>query len=143
MEAITVPSPSSFLNSPPMRQNQLPPKSITKPIPKPPSLSIKPNQPPRAKAEGVTKPKQSKSRNGMPSRPSAPLPRPSSWVNGADFLPRLCHMQGKATEVRRGKTIVSTVSQEERYLWGLQERFQMARVRRNYVHDQTYLFPEN
>lgn len=35
------------------------------------------------------------------------------------------------------------MSQEKCYLRGLQERLQMEGVRRNYIHHQTYLFPEN
>lgn len=64
MEAITASSPSAFLNSTPKNQSTLPPKAIPKNTSRPATQSNRSHPAPGVTVGGVTKPKQSKSRNG-------------------------------------------------------------------------------
>lgn len=131
MEAITVPSPSSFLQSP-ILQASIPPKTNAKNNAKRKSASTSTVQKPVNKAEGPAKPKQSKSRNGMRSKQSCPVRNIDVHI-----LFRLRNMQAEAAEVRWGKAIVPTVPSKKCHMWRLQEGFQMACFWGGNFHNQT------
>ena len=149
METISISSPSAFhQSSPVIPQSTAATATATVPVQRRSNAKRKTpmapkTKPVKTKADGIAKPKQSKSRNGTPRvRLLATTYQCSNQhisrcvvlcccVVGfglADERGRLCDVQGQATQVRRNEADVSAVSEAERGLRRLQEGLQVALV---------------
>ena len=106
--SITIPSPSAFLRSPVLQPTA--PSINSKPASKRQVASSKTYKSSTIGTDGVTKPKQSKSRNGIVEAAPGLLAPISRVDSGANIWDRLRYMQGEKAEMRRDQTIVSAVS---------------------------------
>lgn len=129
METIAYPSPSALPNSPVLQR--APPGSQIRSDAKQKQPAKAKAQPPNSKNDGVTKPKQSKSRNGklhLSSRLDDLSYEPSSDLNLNSALtrhPRVCDLQGKKAQVRRDEARLQTVYRQKGRVRWIQERLQM------------------
>lgn len=126
METITIPSPSAFLRaSSPVQTAEAPPDPEPKRRPSAPKQQSVAAAAAKKNAVGVTKPKQSKSRNGTCGSPLVGLSAVVWWwawwsCEGHELtVRRLYNVQGQTIKVRRDEAVVSAMSQEERHLRGL------------------------
>jgi len=140
-EAITIPSPSVFLRSSP---DPAPPSSQPPKHARRQSTEAKKKAARKANAGGagvpggdasVSKPKQSKSRNGILlstssflSFPFLSFPFLLEMLADCERAHRLCYVQSKASEVRRGEAWLPTVQEEKCGVWRIQERLQVATI---------------
>ena len=114
MASIAIPSPSAFLASPVLPTPPSPANAASEAKEKQPAKAKA--QIPKAKTDGVTKPKQSKSRNGE-SHPSPQVGRvvlrsthPAVIQDRLLMRHRMCDLQGEKAQVRRDKAYLPTVS---------------------------------
>lgn len=111
METITIPTPTALLNSPVVQTPSVQ-RTKPKPAPKPrksQAASSKPSKATVLTAPGATKPKQSKSRNGM--YPNIAVTSLSTLVHLglADAVFRVCDLQSEEVEVRRDQAYLSAM----------------------------------
>lgn len=132
MEDIKIPSPSAFLSSPVQQASSLPPSHHpAKQKRKSVVINESPVEP-KKQTTGITKPKQSKSRNGMllgslfcsylslesrrSMRAGYDLIASRIFVTDTHIF-RLRDLQSEAIEMRRDEAILPAMSQEERSVW--------------------------